>query len=115
MNSSPADPGHEVAGPDVRVAGAAATCDEQLVTVGVPEGVVDELEPVEVEEQQGHVGVVDRRPAARTVREVLVHHAAVGEAGQAVVHGLVGHAGLGALGDVEGLDDPERRGQGRGG
>ncbi len=55
----PADPGHEIGRSHVRVQ-PPGHGDEQFVTMGVPEGVVDELEAVEVEEQQRDVGVVDR-------------------------------------------------------
>ena len=64
-----AEAGHRVTGPD-RLSEPATEPDKQLVAVGVPEGVVDVLEPVEVDDRDGPEGCrpVDRsapRPVER--------------------------------------------------
>ena len=100
-----ADAGHEVRGPHVLVQ-PLGHVHQQLVAVGVAERVVDQLEAVEVEEEQGDVGVVDGG-LLEHAGQVLLHHPAVGQPRQAVVHRLVCQVRLGALGDVEGLDDPD--------
>ena len=94
-----AEPGHRVPG-----AGGAAQPlghpDQQLVTRRVPQGVVDDLEVVQVEEEQRHrpqvAGVqVDR------VLEPVPEQRAVGQPGQPVVEGLVAQLLL-ALGQLVG-------------
>ena len=62
-----ADAGDQVAGPHVGVQ-AFGHLDQQFVAVAVSERVVDQLEAVEVEVQDGHVGVVDGRLGERSVR-----------------------------------------------
>jgi nucleotide-binding universal stress UspA family protein len=83
----------------------AADLAQQLVADLVAEGVVDGLEPVEVEEEQ-------RRPAGAVLQRLadeLQQPRAVGQAGEVVVAGPPGQRLLVAdpLGDVgEGDDDP---------
>ena len=82
-----ADPGREVPGPQGRL-DALADGREELVARGVAEGVVDDLEVVEVEEQD------DRDQPGRVGRLEALGHALgeerpVGEPGQGVVVGLV--------------------------
>ncbi len=67
--------------------------DQQVVAVTVAERVVDELEPVEVQVQQGDVRRVDRG-AAEKAGQVFLHHPAVGQPGEAVVVRLMDQPGL---------------------
>ena len=89
----------------VRLADAAgqAQCNslQELVAHHVAEGVVDGLETVEVEEQQGDALAV-AGGAGEGLFETIVEQGAVGQAGQGVVLGQEGDARLGglALGDV---------------
>ena len=68
--------------------------DEQVVTDPVAHAVVDQLEAVDVDVEQGHragpVDLVVQRPG-----DVLGHERAVRQAGERVVGRLVGQAGLG--------------------
>ena len=76
--------------------------DEQVVAGRVAERVVDELEPVEVEEQDRDVRVRPGRAPQRPV-ERLEQERPVGETGERVVRGVVGQPVLEllAVGDVE--------------
>jgi hypothetical protein len=78
--------------------------DQQIVAVVVPERVVDLLEAVEVDQQQGgrpsaalHVG--DR------LAQAAVEEGAVGQVGEAVVQGLVAQEPRGARHDPEQRDE----------
>ena len=72
--------------------------DQQGVAGRVAEGIVDRLELVEVEAVERELaGIAARR--AQHVFELLLEHAAVGQAGQHVVEGELGDALL-ALGDL---------------
>ena len=62
---------------------------QQLVAGGVAEGVVDELEVVEVEVEQRDARVPARRGAGQREREVLPEQRPVRQAGQRVVVGQV--------------------------
>ena len=62
---------------------------EEPVTHLVAEAVVDELEPVEVEEHERHAGVVALGPAERQLQPVHEQHA-VGEPGELVVDRRMG-------------------------
>ena len=53
----PAEAGHRVQGAQ-RIHQAPADPDEQLVPRGVPQGIVDQLEAVDVQEQHRHQGLV---------------------------------------------------------
>ena len=91
---------HDVVRPYAR---AQAVCDveEQTVADLVSEAVVHQLEPVEVEEDDGD----GRIPACRTlqrVRQAVVEERAVREAGELVVEGAVlEHLGTAGLGRVQ--------------
>jgi hypothetical protein len=90
------------------VAGAQAALEppgrghQQLVAGGVAEAVVAVLEVVEVDEQHAQVGRVG---AGQGVLDPLGEQGPVGQAGQAVVEGLVDQLGLQllAVGDVAGV------------
>ena len=84
-----AEPGDQVAGADGG-AQPLGDLDEQLVTGGVAERVVDDLEVVQVEEQAGEVSAAGHEPAG----DVLRQQRAVGQLGQRVVVGLVGERRL---------------------
>ena len=87
----PADPGHRVTGPD-GVHQAVGDVDQQGVSDRMTEGVVDQLEVVEV--QRDHA---DRRPMAlphlHRVGQAQVEQGPVGQAGEGVVQRLLGHRG----------------------
>jgi hypothetical protein len=72
----------------------------------VAEAVVDLLEPVQVEEEDGHRPGLAFGPPQGVVDPVL-EQGPVGQAGQRVVEGLVGELvlQLTALGDVAGVED----------
>jgi len=72
----------------------------------VAERVVDDLEVVQVDEQDG-----DAPLGAERAAEALEEELAVGQAGERVVVGLPGELGLGglALGDVDAVADPRLR------
>ncbi len=69
---------------------------QQLVADVVTQGVVDLLEPVEVEEQQGDQSVLALGPGQLEL-EVVEQQGPVGQGGQRVVGRLVGQIGLEAL------------------
>lgn len=79
---------------------------EQPVAGGVAEGVVDGLEVIQIDEQQGADQIVAAR-LAKGVGQGFVQLAAVGQAGQLVVIGEILDAALGllALGDILETDD----------
>ncbi len=76
---------------------------EQVVADVVAPGVVDQLEAVDVEEEQGDVGAVAAGPGEGLL-QVVEQERPVGEAGQRVVEGPVGPRGLdpAAVGPVPG-------------
>ncbi|WRL63368.1 hypothetical protein U6N30_27080 [Blastococcus brunescens] len=83
----PAEPGDGVALPQHRLQSRAHLA-EQLVAVGVAQGVVDLLEAVQVDQQQGDLAV---RPAGggESLVEAVAQQLPVGQTGQGVVRGLV--------------------------
>src|SRR4051812_48079636 len=85
---------------------ALADLEQDLVAGGVAEAVVDRLEVVEVDEDDGQADVVAAH-AADGVADALGEQRAVGEAGDRVVEGLVGELLLErlALGDVTAVED----------
>ncbi len=105
-----ADPGHEVAGAAV---GPQPVADrvQQLVAHPVAEAVVQDPEPVEVEEHQGDRLVV---PAGQQLLDVVLHVRSVGQPGQQVVGGLVGQARLGPGVLAQRPEHPPRGGGGAG-
>jgi len=92
-----AEAGYEVVGPD-GVRQPVGHGQEELVARLVAEGVVDELEVVEVDEQHRH----GRLGPGQLIPQRLPEQAAVGKAGEAVVGRVVGQGLLeeAALGDV---------------
>ena len=85
---------------------------QELVTAGVAERVVDELEAVDVDEEHGQVGLVLHRDHQLAV-ELVVEGLTVAEPGERVVEGHPLELGLGllAVGHVgEGADDHRRLG-----
>ena len=74
----------------------AATCLQQQIARGMAEGVVDVLEAVEVEQQQGR-HVAPAADAGDRLLEPLEQQDPVGQPGQGVVHGEI-------LGPAPGLD-----------
>ena len=81
---------------------------EELVTGGVPDSVVDDLEPVEIEEEQGYF----RSPRLAQDRlEPVDAQAAVGQAGERVIEGEVLQLSLSRLlgGDIKLNPLPELR------
>ena len=84
----------QVAGARMRLRSRTATRRSTLVAGGVAEGVVDQLEVVEVEVQQRDGGAVARRPGERQV-EVLAQQRAVRQARERVVVGEVRDLALG--------------------
>ncbi len=100
-----AEPGHQFARPDGGPE-PVGDLDEQLVTGGVAQRVIDDLEVVEVEEQAGEAAGAGAEPLG----DVLRQQRAVGQAGQGVVIGLVSELGLEreTVGDV--LDRPHEAG-----
>ncbi len=96
-----AEAGHGVAGPDDLLE-ALAQGDQQPVAGVVAERVVDELEPVQVEEQHRHRGAAALGPG-QGQGDPVQEEDPVGQAGEGVVGGLVGQLGLGVAaldGDV---------------
>ena len=81
---------------------------EQLVAVGVAEGVVDLLEAVQVDEQQGDLAVGPAAAARPCVEPVAQQHP-VGQAGERVVRGLVPVAVGGGLQRLGLAAQPRRR------
>jgi len=79
---------------------------QELVAGVVAEAVVDVLEAVEIEEQQGDLGTV-ALGTGDGAAQAVAKQGAVGEAGEGVVVGQVGEAffGLAPLGDVAGDGD----------
>ena len=63
--------------------------EQDAVADGVTEAVVDGLEVVEIDEQDGHSDAVAQRPCDR-MADALVEQRAVGEMGYRIVEGLVG-------------------------
>ncbi len=82
---------------------------QQLVAGGVPVGVVDGLEVVEVDEQQPHPAVVPGHPVQGGVDE-LGGLRAVGQLGEGVVRGLVGQDRLQPFAFLQGDDHLPDRG-----
>jgi len=80
--------------------------DQQLVTEGVAQAVVDELEMVEVQEERGRQAP-GPLTAGQCRPQAVEEERTVGETGQAVVQRLAGELVLGplALGDVPDVDD----------
>ena len=96
-----AEAGHGVAGPDDLLE-ALAQGDQQPVAGVVAERVVDELEPVQVQEEHGHRGAA-ALGAGQGEGDPVQEEDPVGQAGEGVVGGLVGQLGLGVAaldGDV---------------
>ena len=60
--------------------------DEQFVTGGVPQGVVDFLESVEIDEAQSNLAIIDLGPSQR-IGEACLQHATVGKVGEFVMGG----------------------------
>ena len=90
-NSSPPEAGERVGRPE-RLAQAAPDGGEELVADGVAQALVDDLEAVEVEQEDGQRrGVVGAGPAER-VRDPVHEQRAVRQAGQGVVERLAGEA-----------------------
>ena len=80
-------PGRDVLGPD-RARQALGDLDEEAVAGPVAERVVDDLEVVDVEEQDGDAGSATARAVERPV-EVLAEQRPIGEPGQGIVEGVV--------------------------
>ena len=96
-----AQPRHGVAGAAAALQ-AARDLDEELVAGAVPEAVVDQLEAVEVEEENGEAGgLAPLCPRERHLQPVLEQRA-VRQAGERIVEGGLQQAGLrlAARGDV---------------
>ena len=87
----PTDAGHEITGSTVGLEPLAHR-GQQLVAETVPEAVVQEPEPVDVEEHQGD-GLV--RTSGQQLLDVIAHRRAVGQPGERVVGGLMCHPRLG--------------------
>jgi hypothetical protein len=106
-----AEAGHGVAGPHARVE-PLRDLDEEPVAGGVAEAVVDLLEAVQVEEEDGHRGRLPLGPLEGVVDPVL-EQGPVGQRGQGVVEGLVDELvlELAALGDVAGVQDQPAHGR----
>ena len=100
-----AEPCHGVVGPDA-VLQPARDALQELVPGRVPEGVVDRLEPVQVEQEDGEALRVPL-PGAQRVLDPLVEQRPVRQAGEAVVERLLDELGLQGLplGRVVGVDD----------
>ena len=84
-----------------------AICDQQLVADQVAEAVVDDLEAVEVEEEDGGQRARgSRRERSIDLPQAVHEQRAVGQAGQRVVQGVVEQLLLGllAVGDVVGVE-----------
>src|SRR5690606_13575894 len=94
-----------VAGPD-GVLEAAARLDEQLVARLVADGVVDLLEAVEVDEEDGGAGVA-RAAAAERLADPGGEQGPVGQVGERVVLGVVLQLGLepDPFGDVPAVEE----------
>jgi hypothetical protein len=82
-----AETGHGVLGP-VTVSQRLGHRDQELVTGGVAEPVVDVIEVVQVDEQQRHGGGL-AEAAGQGMLDPVGEQSAVGQPGQAVVEGLV--------------------------
>ena len=80
--------------------------EQHPVSGGVPETIVDGLEVVQVDEDDGHPDALAQR-ACHGVANALVEQRAVGEVGDRIVEGLVGELLLEllALGDVAAVED----------
>ncbi len=100
-----AHPGDRVTGSQ-RAAQPLRHPDEQLIAVAVPEAVVDVLEVVEVDEQDGQRVAPPPRPGERVV-EPVGEQGAIGQTRERVVEGLVPEFVLERLagGDVAVVDD----------
>jgi hypothetical protein len=95
----PAEPGHQhVVRHGVRQ--PLGDPHQQLVAALVPERVVHDLEPVQVEEDDDRPGVPRQRPTAQRVLQVLQQHRPVRQPGEAVVRRLERQA-LHQLGAVD--------------
>ena len=92
VNSSPPNRATVSPGRTAR-AQARPSCDQQLVAGVVAEAVVDDLEPVEVEEQHGQTCRGGDGPGQRQLQELDEQHP-VRQPGQRVVLRLVGEAVL---------------------
>src|SRR5882724_9646928 len=68
---------------------AAGDLDQQLVAAHVPEAVIDQLEPVDVQHQHGEAGVLPPLLQGQPVLEAVEEEGPVGQAGERVVEGLV--------------------------
>ncbi len=90
-----AEAGDDVARPH-RLLEALRDLAEQLVAGVVAQSVVDVLEPVDVQEQDGDAGAVAFGPRERVAEEVD-EQPPVGEAGEQIVVGAVGEQVLGRL------------------
>ena len=99
-----AHPRHDVGGAD-RAAQQSRDRDEELVAGVVPERVVDLLEVVEVEQQQGAGRTVPAAPV-EVALELALEAAPVGQPGEHVVVGEVGEPVevAAAVGDVDDVD-----------
>ena len=89
------EPADHVAAPDGRLEPLGQS-QEHLVAAGVPERVVDQLEPVEVDEQDGQVGAALHRHQQLPL-ELVVEEGPVAQPGQRVVVGQPVELGLGRL------------------
>ena len=76
---------------------------EQQITARQAEGVVDALEPIQIEQQHRHHPAAPARARQRLV-EIIPEQRPVGQAGERIMAGLMTHLGLGPflLGDVQG-------------
>ena len=83
-----------------------AICDQQLVAGQVAEAVVDDLEAVEVEEEDGGQPLRLAARALDRLPQPVHEQRAVGQAGERVVEGVVEELLLGllAVGDVVGVE-----------
>ena len=79
---------------------------EQQVAARQAEGVVDALEPVQIEQQHRHDPAAPARARQRLV-EIIPEQRPIRQAGERVMAGLMAHLGLGPflLGDVQGHGD----------
>src|SRR4029079_11212572 len=100
-----AEAGERVAGTDAALE-APGDFDEELVAREVAQAVVDDLEAVHVDEEDGEAVVGPPGREADRLAEAVEEEGAVGKAGQGIVEGVVDELlleGL-ALGDVDGGD-----------
>ena len=84
-----------------------ADLGDQLVTGGVPPGVVDQLEAVQVEEVHPHLAYRRRPGRGQQLVDLAGQHDPVGQAGQQIVGGLVLVAALGGGVALHGRYGPE--------